>query len=130
MKIKEGYILDEIGDQKVAISLKCGENDFSEMIKLNEIGAFLWEKLSEEIEEEKLVEAVTEAYDIDSATARKDIRSFTEIIYIFLTIFLYLLKCPQSLILSALRAFCFCGKPHISRSIFLYFRYQAWLKSW
>ena len=54
MKIKEGYILDEIGDQKVAISLKCGENDFSEMIKLNEIGAFLWEKLSEEIEEEKL----------------------------------------------------------------------------
>lgn len=55
---------------------------------------------------------------------------YTEIIYVFLTIFLYLLKCPQSLILSALRAFCFCGKPHISRSIFLYFRYQAWLKSW
>ena len=54
----------------------------------------------------------------------------TKIIYVFLTIFLYLLKCPQSLILSALRAFCFCGKPHISRSIFLYFHYQAWLKSW
>ena len=53
-----------------------------------------------------------------------------KIIYVFLTIFLYLLKCPQSLILSALRAFFFCGKPHISRSIFLYFRYQAWLKSW
>ena len=58
------------------------------------------------------------------------IKKYLEIIYIFLTIFLYLLKCPQSLILSALRAFCFCGKPHISRSIFLYFRYQAWLKSW
>ena len=53
-----------------------------------------------------------------------------KIIYVFLTIFLYLLKCPQSFILSALRAFCFCGKPRISRSIFLYFRYQAWLKSW
>lgn len=53
-----------------------------------------------------------------------------EIIYVFLTIFLYLLKCPQSLILSALRAFCFCGKPHISRSIFLYFPCQSWLKSW
>ena len=58
------------------------------------------------------------------------INKLREIIYVFLTIFLYLLKCPQSLILSALRAFCFCGKPHISRSIFLYFRYQAWLKSW
>ena len=59
-----------------------------------------------------------------------DLNIYTQIIYVFLTIFLYLLKCPQSLILSALRAFCFCGKPHISRSIFLYFRYQAWLKSW
>ena len=59
-----------------------------------------------------------------------DAKKFYKIIYVFLTIFLYLLKCPQSLILSALRAFCFCGKPHISRSIFLYFRYQAWLKSW
>ena len=63
----------------------------------------------------------------------KDIKynwNYEEIIYVFLTIFLYLLKCPQSLILSALRAFCFCGKPHISRSIFLYFLYQTWLKSW
>ena len=62
--------------------------------------------------------------------SKKNIKSLIKIIYVFLTIFLYLLKCPQSLILSALRAFCFCGKPHISRSIFLYFRYQAWLKSW
>ena len=62
--------------------------------------------------------------------AKQEYENFIEIIYAFLTIFLYLLKCPQSLILSALRAFCFCGKPHISRSIFLYFRYQAWLKSW
>ena len=58
------------------------------------------------------------------------VNNLYQIIYVFLTIFLYLLKCPQSLILSALRAFCFCGKPHISRSIFLYFRYQTWLKSW
>ena len=78
MKIKEEYILDEIGEQKVAISLGNEENRFSGMIKLNEISAFLWEKLSEGIEEDALVEAVTEVYDTDSATARKDIRSFTE----------------------------------------------------
>ena len=62
--------------------------------------------------------------------ASKQIKNSFQIIYVFLTIFLYLLKCPQSLILSALRAFCFCGKPHISRSIFLYFPCQSWLKSW
>ncbi len=66
----------------------------------------------------------------DKYSPALEAKSLKEIIYVFLTIFLYLLKCPQSLILSALRAFCFCGKPHISRSIFLYFRYQSWLKSW
>ena len=55
---------------------------------------------------------------------------FINKLYMSLTIFLYLLKCLQSLILSAIQAFFFCGKPHISRSILLYFRYQAWLKSW
>lgn len=68
--------------------------------------------------------------DPEDERFQETIKELNEIIYVFLTIFLYLLKCPQSLILSALRAFCFCGKPHISRSIFLYFRYQAWLKSW
>ena len=68
-------------------------------------------------------------WELEDPTGKSD-KEFVKIIYVFLTIFLYLLKCPQSLILSALRAFCFCGKPHISRSIFLYFRYQAWLKSW
>ena len=71
------------------------------------------------------------AKDVCNSTGKVKISiNYDEIIYIFLTIFLYLLKCPQSLILSALRAFFFCGKPHISRSIFLYFLYQTWLKSW
>ena len=65
-----------------------------------------------------------------SGLSLDEVKKLNKIIYVFLTIFLYLPKCPQSLILSALRAFFFCGKPHISRSIFLYFRYQAWLKSW
>ena len=65
-----------------------------------------------------------------SSEIKMHMRVYKEIIYVFLTIFLYLLKCPQSLILSALRAFCLCGKPHISRLIFLYFPCQSWLKSW
>ena len=60
----------------------------------------------------------------------KNIKDYNKIIYVFFLIFSYLLKCPNSPILSAIRAFCFCGKPHISRSTFLYFSYQTWLKSW
>ena len=82
------------------------------------------------ISEEEILARLQKKLNISLAEAQEYVKKLLEIIYVFLTIFLYLLKCPQSFILSALRAFCFCGKPHISRSIFLYFLYQTWLKSW
>lgn len=80
MRIKDGYILDTIGDQKVAVSLNMSEDYFSGMIKLNDIGAFLWEKLTEDTDEEKLVEAVTENYEVDAETAGRDIKAFTDVL--------------------------------------------------
>lgn len=78
MKIKDGYILDTIGDQKIAISLDQSNDKFSGMIKLNSVGAFLWEKLADGIEEEALVKAVTDQYEIDAQTAQKDVKAFLE----------------------------------------------------
>ncbi len=67
----------------------------------------------------KKIDMAIDNYNLSIEPDEEIVNLLIEIIYVFLTIFLYLLKCPQSLILSALRAFCFCGKPHISRSIFL-----------
>lgn len=78
MKIKEGYILDTIGEQKVAVSLDAGKDKFSGMIKLNEVAAFLWEQLGSETKEEQLVEALTQRYRVDEETARKDVRNFVD----------------------------------------------------
>lgn len=78
MKIKEGYILDSIGEQKVAVSLTYSKDQFSGMVKLNSVGAFLWEKLSEEIEEEVLVQEVMKKYEVEEERARKDITVFLE----------------------------------------------------
>lgn len=78
MKIKEGYILDSIGEQKVAISLEHSKDGFSGMIKLNPVAAFLWEQLSKETDEEALVKALTQKYDVDSKTAEKDIKAFVD----------------------------------------------------
>ena len=113
-------------DYKVpAKKMKVLGNTDKKYIKKNLLGALLFDS-GETAEVTRLKRTARRRY-----TRRKNrLRYLVEIIYVFLTIFLYLLKCPQSLILSALRAFCFCGKPHISRSIFLYFRYQSWLKSW
>lgn len=76
MKIKEGYLLDTIGDQKIAVSVDYSEDKFCGMVKLNTVGAFLWEKLSQDMTEAALVQAVTEAYQIDAETAQRDVRAF------------------------------------------------------
>lgn len=76
MKIKEGYILDTIGDQKIAVSVDYSDDKFCGMVKLNAVGAFLWEKLLQDTTEDALVQAVTEAYQIDAETAKIDIGAF------------------------------------------------------
>ena len=78
MKIKEGYILDTIGEQKIAVSLDNAKDKFSGMIKLNEVAAFLWEQLSSDTDEETLVKALTQKYRVEEDTARKDVKKFVE----------------------------------------------------
>ncbi len=78
MKIKEGYILDMIGDQKIAVSIDASKDKFTGMIKLNEVAAFLWEQLNVHTDEDALIEALTQRYRVDEATARKDVKNFLE----------------------------------------------------
>lgn len=78
MKIKDGYILDVIGDQKIAVSIDASKDKFTGMIKLNEVAAFLWQQLSVPTDENALTEALTQRYQVDEATARKDVKNFLE----------------------------------------------------
>lgn len=45
-------MLDTIGGEKIAVPLGAGENNQTGLIRLNEVGAFLWEKLMEGTTEE------------------------------------------------------------------------------
>ncbi|RGO23168.1 sigma-70 family RNA polymerase sigma factor [Dorea sp. OM02-2LB] len=116
-------LLDHIGDKRIYELLKETEHQTLEILLLS-----TWGYSGREVA--KIMGMAEQTIYTKRNRLRKKLKNLSKIIYVFLTIFLYLLKCPQSLILSALRAFFFYGKPHISRSIFLYFRYQAWLKSW
>lgn len=80
MKIKDGYILDTIAGQQVAIALDMADDQFVGMVKLNEVGAFLWQKLQQEVTEDELVIFVTEQYEVDDAKARTDIQKFTTVL--------------------------------------------------
>ena len=48
MKIKDGFILRTVASQTVVLPVS-GDLDLNMMIKLNDVGRFLWEKLQNDI---------------------------------------------------------------------------------
>ena len=77
MKLKEGFILSEVGGQTVVIP--TGDIvDLKAVITLNETGKFIWERLSEETETETVVQALLDEYDVDRETAAAHVKAFID----------------------------------------------------
>lgn len=80
MKIKSGFILKDVAGSNLIVPI--GENlvDFSQMITINETGAFLFSKLLGGAEIDELATSLTEEYDIDFDTAKADAEKFVELL--------------------------------------------------
>lgn len=78
MKIKDGFVLKAIAGSYMVVPLGSQVSQFGSIIKLTETGAFLWDKLSVDVEKSELVIALTNEYDVDEATASADIDKFIE----------------------------------------------------
>ena len=76
MKVKSGYILREVAGNYIVVAVGEEAMDFNGLITTNETGAFLWNKLSNDISENDLVSAMLEEYEIDQETAADDISAF------------------------------------------------------
>ncbi len=76
MKIKEGFILREIGGELVVIATGDLSRDFNGTIILNKSGRFLWEMLQKGCDADDMVNALLNKYDIDEAKARIDTITF------------------------------------------------------
>lgn len=77
MKIKKGFILKELDGQVVAIPVS---SDFSGIVKMNEIAAFLWKKLETGATEEELVKAVLSEYDATEEQAKQAVKNTVELL--------------------------------------------------
>lgn len=78
MKVKEGFILKKMGNQAVVVSVGSASKIFNGMIKLNESGELMWNKLTQGATKEELVEAILEEYDITEDIASSDVDRFIE----------------------------------------------------
>ena len=78
MKIKKELIRREIAGESFLIPLGKTVYDTNGLFVLTEVGAFLWDLLPEAKDEEELLRAVLETYDVSRTEAAADIAAFLD----------------------------------------------------
>lgn len=76
MRIKEGFELRDVCGESVIVATGRKNIDFSKVISLNESASLMWRAfVGKDFEVEDLLKVLTDNYDVDEDTARKDITS-------------------------------------------------------
>lgn len=79
MKTKKGFHLRTICGENIIVAEGIENIDFSRIISMNESSAYLWTKIEgKEFTEDELVHYLTEEYEVDEATARRDVQTLTK----------------------------------------------------
>lgn len=78
MKIKDGFILRNVAGNYIVVAVGETVKHFNGVINLNETGAFLWKQLESDVDEQGMIKALLEEYEVDEAVAANDVRKFVE----------------------------------------------------
>ena len=79
MQVKPGFKLNTVCGETFIVPMGESNIDFSKLIVLNESSKMLWNKMSEgEFSADDLVNALLDEYEVDEATARKDVEALLE----------------------------------------------------
>lgn len=79
MKLKDGFELRTLCGEKIVSATGLDNLNFNKLLSLNKTAAYLWEKFyGKEFTVEDLVDALTEAYDVDREVAATDCGKLVE----------------------------------------------------
>ena len=78
IKRKDNYIFRKIVKEMVLVPVKQDVAEMEYIFTLNEVGAYIWDKLSQATTVAKVEQAVVAAFDVDPAVAEEDIHLFLE----------------------------------------------------
>ena len=74
MKIKNGFVLRDVGGQAVVIAVGEASKTFHGMINLNATGKEIWQGIESGLDVEKMVET----YEVEPDKAREDIQAMVD----------------------------------------------------
>ncbi len=74
MRTKKGFHLRSICGEQIIVAEGKENIDFSKIISMNESAAYLWQQVQgREFGDDDLTDMLLKEYDVDEATARKDV---------------------------------------------------------
>jgi len=79
MKTKKGFRLRTVCGENIIVAEGIENIDFSRIISMNEPSAYLWQKVQDrEFDEDLLTSLLLEEYEVDEATARRDVETLVQ----------------------------------------------------
>ena len=80
MKAKKGFNLRTVCGENIIVAEGEENIDFSNIISMNESSAYLWKNIQgKDFTHEDLVKLLTDEYEVDEATALKDVKALTDL---------------------------------------------------
>ena len=73
MRVKEGFVLHNIGEEYMAVATGKAAENFNGIVRSNETGAYVFELLQQETTEDAIVDAMCERYEADREVIQKDV---------------------------------------------------------
>ena len=75
MKAKPGFVLRNVVDEFILMPTGDNIGKFNGTVLLNEVSAFVWEKLQNPMSKDDLLKAVLDEFEVDKATASADLEA-------------------------------------------------------
>jgi len=77
-KLKSKFVAREVGNELIIVPLSGNVAQMNALFTLNETGKFIWDNAADSNAIDDMVKLMTDEFDIDSQTARKDIEAFLQ----------------------------------------------------
>lgn len=75
MKAKQGFVLRNVVDEYILMPTGDNIGRFNGTVLLNEVSAFVWEKLQNSISKADLLQAILDEYEVEKSIAAADLEA-------------------------------------------------------
>lgn len=78
MKLKYDFVVREVGNSRVAVTVGADNAKFNGMVKLNETGALIFDMLRVDTTEKAIVAEIVGKYDVGEEEAAAAVKNYIE----------------------------------------------------